>query len=213
MDSPYLVRTPAVNAYLYLCAASADPDINSLPETQEIFIPFCLKLHCGTNASHNAYTLGRDLSIQQSTEDNVTLKDNTVRLKVLKNLLLVRLKSRINGYRSVRPKWKSGIYDIYNQDALIGSAAFNEDRIESQMNFTDKSVLTQYFGDKAVITDPELVGNLSASIQDSKIKIDLVVPDPRRNCILLVESLLIRYWKNNWYEIPSQKCSDHWSAK
>ncbi|HMX87727.1 MAG: BatA domain-containing protein [Saprospiraceae bacterium] len=198
--SPYLVRTPVGNAYLYLCAASADPDINSLPRNAEIFIPLLFKASLsGTNASHNAYTLGRDLSIQNSTEDNVTLKDNTVRFKGPEEFITsVRLSPGLMDIDLYDQMKKAGIYDIYNQDALIGSAAFNEDRIESQMDFTDKSELVQYFGDKAVITDPELVGNLSASIQDSKNQKSIWWYLILAGIVfLLVESLLIRYWKNN----------------
>ncbi|NOT36859.1 MAG: hypothetical protein HOP11_05735 [Saprospiraceae bacterium] len=197
--SSYVIRYASDNGFVYVSSSSADPEINSLSKNAEIFLPLLFKASVsGKNTSVSAYTLGIDQIIQLPVKENVTLKDNTVRCKGPEEFITsARLAPGVINIEMFDQLKKSGIYDAYNQDQLLGTLAFNENRKESPMEFVPKDELQKYFGENTIIIDPDNVGNLTASLKDTRDKQSLWWFLILAGLLFLIfESLLIRYWKN-----------------
>ena len=197
---PYLIRYPFGNSFVYLCTSSADPETNSLSKNAEIFLPLLFKSAIsGKNLNTYSYTLGRDQLITWPINKEITLKDNSIRFKGPEEFVTTAKLSPNQLNIDLFDQLKiSGIYDVINQETILGSLAFNENRLESNLEYLNKEELKTLFGDKVNIIDPNQVGNLTASIQDFKDNQSLWWYLILAGIIfLLLESVLIRFWKNN----------------
>ncbi len=195
----YISRYAIDNGFVYLCTSSADAEINSLSKNAEIFLPVLFKASVsGKNTSSFSFTLGVDQWIETSVPDNISLKDNTIRLKGPEEFITsARLSPGKMRIELSDPLKKAGIYDIYNQEQSLGSIAFNDNRLESNLDFFTKDELKTIFGDRANIIDPQQVGSLTASLKDIHEKNGLWWYFILAGIVfLIIESLLIRYWKN-----------------
>jgi len=89
-----------------------------------------------------------------------------------------------------------GIYAISANDKNLGIAAFNFDRTESNLKFTEKADLKNIFNQKNQIVLDNTKANLSAEVKQIKDGVLLW-----KVCVilsllfLLIEILLIRFWK------------------
>ncbi len=197
--SPFVIRYPFGNAYVYVCASPIQEDVNTLSKNIEIFLPLLFKAAIsGKSIDQYAYIIGRDAMIQWPINQEIILKDNTLKFSGPEEFITTARLYPHHLQIELFDQLKSpGIYDILNQELKLGAIAFNEDRLESNMSFLEENQVQTYFGNNAQIIDPLQVGNLTASIIDTKDKksiwwyliLSVIL-------FLLLESLLIRFWRN-----------------
>ncbi|MEP7195101.1 MAG: BatA domain-containing protein [Saprospiraceae bacterium] len=198
--SPYISRYPLDNSFIYYCSSSSDPEINSLAKNVEIFIPILFKAAIsGKNSNAYSYTIGQVSIISWPIKEDIVTKENTLHFKgpddFITSAKLSQGQFKIELFDQLKT---AGIYDVLNQETLLGSLAFNENRIESKLDFYNLESLKSTFGDRINIINPDQVGNLTASIQDSKDKQSLWWFLILAGIVfLLIESILIRFWKNS----------------
>ncbi|MCC6816113.1 MAG: BatA domain-containing protein [Saprospiraceae bacterium] len=198
--SAYVARYAFDNGLVYLSSASSNEEINSLSKNAEIFLPLLFKAAVtGKNTHVYSYTIGVDQIVQLPFNDELTLKDNIVRLKGPEEFICSArfVPGKIN-LEVIDQLKKAGIYDVYNQDEILGSIAFNDNRRESDMEFVSKDKLKDYYGNSCKVLDPDQIGSLTASLKESNNSKGLWWYLIFAGIVFLfIESILIRYWKNS----------------
>ncbi|MBK7301883.1 MAG: BatA domain-containing protein [Saprospiraceae bacterium] len=197
--SPYLIKTQANIGYIYTFASPLAEEYGNLIKSPEILLPFIFKAAISGNSKINlAYTIGQDevILLPKSQEIPITEKGLTLSgpeefipsIRPAGNQIALELYDQIK---------KPGIYEVKNQNKIIGLIAFNENRLESNLDKIPDVQLNEYFGINAEIINQKGLTDLGIAIKESKSKKSLWWILVILSIIFLIlESLLIRLWRS-----------------
>ena len=183
---------------LYLCAAPLQEDYSNLVKNGEIFVPMLYKMAISSAKSQQiAYTIGKDDYIE--TDNRITGSEMVYKLKeaaeeFIPEQTAVGPKVVLGVYDQVK---ESGFYNLFlNEEETLAKYAFNYDRKESQLDYWSEADLKARVGENVnVLTSNEdtdyelLIGQRSQGIPLWRWCLIAAL------VFLLVEGLLLRFWK------------------
>ena len=195
----FLAKYSLGSGNFYLCTAPLNDEVNDLVRNAEIFIPMVYKMALSSRKNQNiAYTIGKDEVIQS---DNFNREGAESVFKLQNKFTEFIPEQRTIGNQvilGVNNQIKSaGYYDLYLEEGeALNTYAFNYDRQESDLEYFNTDDLATLVDDRFNIIDAsaranftELVGDRSQGILLWKWCIILAL------VFLLIESLLLRFWK------------------
>jgi len=147
---PFFICYRNGEGQLYLSATSLQAQDSNLPQ-HPIFVPLIYKI--AFNSVQDLplyYTVGKDnlLSAPQIYSDpNASLRLIAGKQEVIPEVRQVPGKTQLYVADQIR---KSGFYELYQSGVQQYSYAFNENRAESDMHYTDDKTLEQLFDDKKI---------------------------------------------------------------
>jgi len=195
--SKYLSRYKIENGNLYVCASSLSKDKNELVTNAEVFVPLLYKaaLYTGSNTKH-AYVIGKDEIIEVKNRergDDLVYKIQGKQEFIpgqnnLGNSTIIDINNMIK---------EEGIYQLSFENEILESFAFNYDRKESALRYHSLDELKTMYADNYTIFDNVMDANFSDIVEQKEKGIHYW-----KWCLifalifLLIESLLIRFWKS-----------------
>lgn len=193
---PMMSRYPLEMGNLFLSAAPLADEYSDLGRTGEVFIPMLYKMALsGRTQHHLAYTIGRDQEVEmtvparRTAESLLRLRSEEEEIVPVQRYIGTRVKLGVaDGLQ------QAGIYQLVDdQGTELGTAAFNFDRLESDLDMLDaEGILANGF----LVPDETAQADLSQWIGEQERGVVLW-----RWCLILallfftIESLLLRYWK------------------
>jgi len=195
-DSDYIRKYNLQNGTLFLCVSSLDIKSNDLVQKAEVFVPLIYKasLNSGSRLKPS-YTIGRDELIEianrKTGQDLVYKIDGPTAF--IPGQTAVGEKTILDINNMIKSE---GIYQLNFDDEVLESFAFNFDRTESNLKYRSISDLKTAFEPDVTIYGEELEANFSEIIKQKEFgkyfwKWCLI----GALLFLLIESLLIRYWR------------------
>lgn len=192
----YLRKYNISGGQLYVCSAPLSIEQNDLAQKAEVFVPLIYKSALSQNISLKpSFTIGKDESIR--VKNKLQGADQVYKFKAeeefipgqrnLGNSTIIELNNSIS---------KAGIYSLMNGDEVVESLAFNYNRAESNLEYQSIDDLREVFGESVDIYDNVLEANFSEIIQGN-----IIGKHFWKYCLLaallflLIESLLIRFWR------------------
>jgi len=195
--SKYLSRYRVENGNLYVCASSLSRDKNELVSNAEVFVPLLYKaaLFTGSNMKH-AYVIGKDELIEVKNRergDDLVYKIEGKQEFIpgqnnLGNSTIIDINNMIK---------EEGIYQLSFENEVLESFAFNYDRKESALQYYSIDELDKMYGSVYNIYDNVMEANFSDIVEQREKGVHYW-----KWCLifalifLLIESLLIRFWKS-----------------
>ena len=196
LNSSLVSKFDIGKSFVYLQAVPLNAEFSDL-QAKAIFAP--MVYNAAVYKKNNQplfYTIGKDNLLE--LKNGNTNNESVYKLSNGKNEFIPENRSvgntvllRVNTTLS-----SDGIYTISANDKNLGIAAFNFDRTESNLKFTEKADLTNIFNQKNQIVLDNTKANLSAEVKQIKDGVLLW-----KVCVilsllfLLIEILLIRFWK------------------
>ncbi len=196
LNTPLVAKFDAGKGFIYLQAVPLHPDFSDL-QAKAIFAP--MVYNCAVYKKNNQpvyYIIGRDNLLELKNE--YANGESVYKLSNGKNEFIPENRSVGNTVllRVNTTLASDGHYAISADNKNLGIAAFNFDRTESNLLFASVSDLKSIFNRKNQLVLDNTRANLSASVKQIKDGILLW-----KLCVilslvfLLVEILLIRFWK------------------
>lgn len=197
---PMISRIKAGNASVFISASPLDQKFNDLSKNAEIFLPLLFKAAIASERNQNyTFDLNNNPQINLNLKENVNEQDFIISLIGPETFIPSFRISAKNLIIDLYDQLKTaGIYNINNKDDLLGHAAFNDNRRESNL---------------AVIRPDELSNNYSGFCKlindNTNSDFTSVIKSERAGpflwwylliasfIFLIIESLLIRFWKNH----------------
>lgn len=196
LNSALVSKFDVGKSFVYLQAVPLNAEFSDL-QAKAIFAP--MVYNAAVYKKNNQplfYTIGKDNLLE--LKNGNTTNESVYKLSNGKNEFIPENRSvgntvllRVNTTLS-----SDGIYAISANDKNLGIAAFNFDRTESNLKFTEKADLKNIFNQKNQIVLDNTKANLSAEVKQIKDGVLLW-----KVCVilsllfLLIEILLIRFWK------------------
>ena len=200
LNSSLVSKFDVGKGFIYLQAVPLNADFSDL-QAKAIFAP--MVYNAAVYKKNNQplfYTIGKD-NLLELKNGNVSItigSESVYKLSNGKNEFIPENRSvgntvllRVNTTLS-----SDGIYAINSNNKDVGIAAFNFDRTESNLKFTEKTDLKNIFNQKNQIVLDNAKANLSAEVKQIKDGVLLW-----KLCVilslsfLLIEILLIRFYK------------------
>lgn len=193
----YLGKYTIGNGHIYLCSAPLNTDYNDLVQNAEIFVPMIFKMAVSTGSSKPiAYTIGKNRILEtDNIKDNV---DIVYRFKGPQEF--IPSQTSIGGKVILNVEdniTESGIYDIVLNEQLLAKAAFNFDKLESDLDYLNSAELNEKYGAQTNIFSTSQDINFAQLIAEKSLGISYY-----KWCIILaliflaIEQLLLRFWKS-----------------
>jgi N-terminal double-transmembrane domain len=167
-----------------------------------LFVPLLIKMAMtGGRVGDISYTIGRDKllafdDLNTAGDQLIKLRDETQSFEMIPAMEIRNNKAYLHFYDDLP---SAGFYELVQNDSVKSLLAWNNDRIESQMDFVDKSGIKKAFENAALnvvavmdATDLDSADVVRAMIRQSggwKICIMLAL------LCLLGEILVLRFWK------------------
>lgn len=196
LNSSLVSKFDVGKSFVYLQAVPLNAEFSDL-QAKAIFAP--MVYNAAVYKKNNQplfYIIGKDNLLE--LKNGNTTNESVYKLSNGKNEFIPENRSvgntvllRVNTTLS-----SDGIYAISANDKNLGIAAFNFDRTESNLKFTEKADLKNIFNQKNQIVLDNTKANLSAEVKQIKDGVLLW-----KVCVilsllfLLIEILLIRFWK------------------
>ena len=194
--SKFVSRYRSKNGNLYISAAPLDNSINELVTNAEVFVPLLYKaaLFTGSGLKHS-YVIGKDDIIEVKNRekgDDLVYKITGQQEFIpgqnnLGNTSLIDLHNMIK---------EEGVYQLSFEDQILESFAFNYDRKESALKYLSLDALKEQYGENYTIFENVMNANFTEIVEQREKGIHYW-----KWCLilallfLLVEALLIRFWK------------------
>ncbi|MGE5356964.1 MAG: BatA domain-containing protein [Deltaproteobacteria bacterium] len=195
----FISRYTVGNGQLFLCSAPFTTEINDLSRNPDIFVPMLFKMSISNaGVSKLSHTIGTDKIISMprvniKKDSHLKIRGNgsefiPKQLVTTTNLLLDE-----GGNIS-----KSGIYAVFQNDSLLAKAAYNYNRKESQLDYTDIGKISDKLNKNVKIFDnknknfnfTKLINAKQRGIELWKWAVILAL------IFLAIEIILLRFWKN-----------------
>ncbi len=194
--SPYMTRYTKELGNVYLCSAPLNVNTNDLVRQAEIFVPMLYKMAVSKGTRQPLfYVIGNDDVIALPSLASASAERYLMRGRS-EFIPGVTATSQL-GYLDVRGQIsEAGFYDLLVDDKKVDGLAFNHDRTESDVTYTDMAGLAENISTKAEIIDKVALANLGGFITEKQEGIQLW-----RWCLilallfLLIEIGLIRWMK------------------
>ena len=194
--SPYLTRYTNELGNVYLCSAPLGINNNDLVSQAEIFVPMLYKMAVSKGTRQALfYTIGSDdvialPSLASASADKYLMRGRSEFIPGVTSTSQV-------GYLDVRGQIsEAGFYDLLVDDKQVDGLAFNHDRTESDVTYTDMEDLASNISANAEILNKVALADLGGFISQKQEGIQLW-----RWCLilallfLLIEIGLIRWMK------------------
>ncbi len=195
-SKPYLTKYINESGHVYLCSSSLDEGDNTLVQNAEIFVPMLYKMAISSAFQKPlAYTIGQDEIIPYT--DLSSTAQESYQMTGPEEFIPGVFKSQNKVTLDVRDQiTQAGIYSLRAGDRVLGQFAFNNDRLESDVRYSDLDLIADQISANTQILDQVALADLSSYLKESREGIPLW-----RWCLiiallfLLIESLLLRFWK------------------
>lgn len=194
--SPYLTKYTLDRGNIFLSSAPLNVQVNNLVRQAEIFVPMLYKMAMSQGSKQPlSYTIGEDdiitlPSLASASGERYTMKGPAEFIPGVTS-------SSQTGYLDVRGQIsQSGFYDLWLQESQIDGLAFNYDRRESDVTYSDIEGIAQSISPRADIIDKVALADLGGFISEEQDGVRLW-----RWCLilallfLLIEIGLIRLMK------------------
>jgi hypothetical protein len=198
---PMLLETPVVKGRVYDFATTLDADWSNLADNS-LFVPLMLKMALlGGSVGKMSYTLGDDKTL---VFNDLNLEgDGTLELKNDDGSFVMMPAHEVRNNRMIvflhDDLPDAGFYELAIHDSVYHVMAWNDSRVESEMDFADRETIAKAFKDEGFEATAVLDGNDFASH-------DLVQAMARQSSIwkwfvllaliaLAGEVAVLRFWK------------------
>ena len=197
-DQAFISKSKVEKGSLYICSSSINSSVSDLSRNPEIFVPMIFRMALYKNvADKNIRFIGSDETIEVNRSP--TAGENTLHISKLKNIDIIPFQ-RASGNKTILDMkgaiHEAGIYRITLKDSLMGMTAFNYNRKESDLTTFSLSELNTKYGDIYEVIDKTdtaafdgwFKGNIKGKTYWKWfLGVTLI--------FLLIESLLLRFWK------------------
>lgn len=150
LNRPFFSRYVKGAGHVYLAATSLDGGDSNLPQ-HPIFVPLLYKIAFSSVQEQPLYyTLGKNTELSSpklSLSAGESLKIYAGALQIIPELKQVPGKTLLYVADQIR---QAGFYALKKADTLITNYAFNEDRAESDLHYSDPATLERLFGSKKI---------------------------------------------------------------
>lgn len=200
---PLLMSCNNGKGRIFVISTSLNDDYSNLAD-HALFVPLMYKMALiGGNITEISHTLGRDKILNIS---DISLKvDDIIRLNgSTKNNLheifpLIEKRNNQNFIYFYEDLPSAGFYDIYKNEDIVKTVAWNDNRNESMMSFHDKDELAKLLKDNNL----NILAMIDAEDINSENMMEMIVKDSSIWKIfiiialisLLIEILILRFWK------------------
>jgi hypothetical protein len=194
----FIAKARVEKGSLYLCSTPLVSEWSDLSRNPEIFVPMLFKMGLNKNVSDVASRfIGKDENIEISQRHGID--ENTYHLTKSNQIDIIPFQ-RSAGNKTVMDMKgaikEAGIYNITLKDSLVGKAAFNYNRKESNLSTYTMEELKSKFGSVFEVIDKTDTASFDGWFKGNQkgktywkwfLGITLL--------FLLIESLLLRLWK------------------
>jgi hypothetical protein len=197
--SSYLVKNVVGDGQLFVCTSPLDNEVNDLVYNAEIFVPMVYKMAIATLKQKKlAYTITNSTIIE--TENKRKTGDYVYKVTNGKDEIIPGQLPAGNTIKlDLGDQIKvAGFYDLILDENIVGKAAFNYDRKESDMSIYEEGVLERINPEnsKIKIISSALQANISGTISEKDKGIVLWKWFVFAVLIFLaIETLLLRFYK------------------
>lgn len=197
---PMISRIKSENASIFISACPLDQKFSDLSKNAELFLPLLFKAALASDRSQiYTYDLSNNPQINLTLQDLVNDKDFIISLNGPETFIpSFRVSSKnliIDLYDQLKT---SGIYQVKNQEMLLGYAAFNDSRRESNLDVISQEELSEKYSSFCKIINDNNNSDFTSVIKSERagpfLWWYLLIAS---FIFLIVESLLIRFWKNH----------------
>ena len=195
----FLERTKYGLGNVYLAAVPLQEDISDLLKNPAVFVPLLFNIAISADMNRKlAYVIGKDKIIgikAVKLDDTKPVKIKNENSEFIPKQIVVNKRLKIDVDDQIQ---KPGIYVCTTGDKVLKTLAFNYDRTESRLDYVDEANLKLKFGEIFNIYGPEdkrkdfgqLIKEKQSGKELWKVFILLAL------LFLLLEILLLRFWKN-----------------
>lgn len=193
---PNLIKYKSQRGQVYLSLTPLSKDYSNLVNSAEIFVPMLYKMALSAGIQKPLYyTIGAGDLVE--IEEAKILNNGNYILSGQEEFIPGIVQNNGLSYMDVRDQiTKDGIYSLRNAVTEIYKTAYNYDRVESDVRYGDINQVAKGMGDEVEILDNVALANLSQYLDEKNQGTSLW-----RWCLilallfLLVETLLLRFWK------------------
>jgi len=193
----YLSKYPLAAGQVYICNAPLNSKDNDLVKNAEIFVPMMYKMALAKGTEDRiSYVIGQDQMVES---DQVSIGNESIfKVKAESEFIPGITQTGNKTLLDMQDQIKlADVYDLTLEEELMGKLAFNYDRKESDLDYYNKSDLTDKYGVRA-----EIIADQGADGLTEYMKVRDKGMPLWRWCILgvllflLLETVLLRLWKN-----------------
>lgn len=197
-DQAFIAKAKIEKGSLYLCSTPLVADWSDLSRNPEIFIPMLFKMGLNKNVADVMLRfIGKDENIELSQSHGID--ENTYHLTKSNQIDIIPFQ-RAAGIKTIMDMKgaikEAGIYKIILKDSIVSKAAFNYNRKESDLSTYSLVELNAKFGNVFEVIDKADTASFDEWFKGNQkgktywkwfLGITLL--------FLLIESLLLRFWK------------------
>ncbi|MFZ1256401.1 MAG: BatA domain-containing protein [Saprospiraceae bacterium] len=185
---------------VFISASPLDIKYNELSKNAEIFLPLLFKTAFSSDLSRQlSYDLTSNPVILWQITESLVKQDLYIILsgpdELIPSIKLANNQLLIEVYDQIK---KAGIYDVKNQNNILGSIAFNDSRKESNLKVWNPKILKEQYGNFTNVLEDTANEDFTSAIQSEQAGPTLwwwmlIVAF----VFLILETLLIRLWKTD----------------
>ncbi len=197
---PMISRIKAGNASVFISASPLNQKFNDLSKNAEIFLPLLFKAAIASERNQNyTYDLSNNPQINLTLQENINEQDFIVSLIGPETFIPSFRISAKNLIIDLYDQLKTaGIYTINNKEELLAYSAFNDSRRESNLAVIRPEELSKYYGGFCKLINDNNNSDFTSVIKSERsgpfLWWYLLIAS---FIFLIIESLLIRFWKNH----------------
>ncbi len=194
--SPYLQKFNLDKGTIFLCTSPLDPNSNDLVSNAEVFVPMLYKMALSSGSKARLfYTIGVDdvIALDQMSD----LLGERYTIDGPAQFIPALTPSQKTIYMDIRGQIsEEGVYQLMQENEEVSRFAFNYDRKESDVVYSDMNTILDNIGPNTEMLSDVALADLSTYISEKNEGIHLW-----RWCLmgallfLLIETALIRLWK------------------
>lgn len=197
---PMISRIKAGNASVFISASPLDQKFNDLSKNAEIFLPLLFKAAIASERNQNyTFDLSNNPQINLTLQENINEQDFIVSLVGPETFIP---SFRISGKNLIIDLYDqlktAGIYTINNKEELLAYSAFNDSRRESNLSVIRPEELSLSYGGFCKLINDNNNSDFTSVIKSERsgpfLWWYLLIAS---FIFLIIESLLIRFWKNH----------------
>jgi len=182
-------------------ASKFDKDWTNFTENS-LFVPIMYKIAMlGGQVNRLSYTIGIDIEL--TINDLTAFSEGDIRIRDIENTLemipMVELRNNRALIRLYDELPGAGFYTINHGEEVVATTAWNDSRLESKMKFFDREEVDKLLKDKglnvlAVMKADDIRSNdvMEMMVRRSMMWKSLII---MALCALLIEILVLRFWK------------------
>lgn len=197
-DQSFLSKIKIDKGALFICSTPLSSDYSDLSRNPEIFVPMLFKMGLYKNTAEKiARFIGNDETIELNAQQNIT--EDVIHLVNDKGDDIIPYQRHLGNHEILDVKGaihQAGIYHLKLQDSILGKVAFNFNRKESNLaTMTLEQIKSQYGNHFTVLDQADPAAFDAWFIDQHKGRSLWKWFVAGTLLFLLIESLLLRFWK------------------